>query len=54
MASFQNKTAQTLQKKKVDMYIVDSTMEDASVVVFPFVQYELVAPLVVDGSPDGM
>ena len=27
-------------------------MEAASVVVFPFVQCELVAPLVVDGSPD--
>ena len=29
-------------------------MEAASVVVFPFVQCGLVAPLVVDGSPDSV
>ena len=36
--------------KNVDMYTLQ--MEVASVVVFPFVQCGLVAPLVVNGSPD--
>ena len=36
--------------KRIDMYTLKT--ETASVVVFPFVQCGLVAPLVVDGSPD--
>ena len=36
--------------KRIDMYTLQK--EAASVVVFPFVQCGLVAPLVVDGSPD--
>ena len=36
--------------KRIDMYTLQT--EAASVVVFPFVQCGLVAPLVVDGSPD--
>ena len=36
--------------QNVDMYTLQ--MEAASVVVFPFVQCRLVAPLVVDGSRD--
>ena len=36
------------EEKNVGMYTLQ--MEAASVVVFPFVQCELVAPLVVDGS----
>ena len=38
--------------KRIDMYTLQ--MEAASVVVFPFVQCGLVAPLVVDGSPDSV
>ena len=38
--------------KRIDMYTLQT--EAASVVVFPFVQCGLVAPLVVDGSPDSV
>ena len=42
----------TTSVQKVDMYTLQT--EAASLAVFPFVQCELVAPLVVDGSHDSV
>ena len=47
-----HKFRSTTSVQNVDMYTLQT--EAASLVVFPFVQCELVAPLVVDGSPDSV
>ena len=50
--TFSSDVQHKMCSKRIDMYMYTLQTEAASVVVFPFVQCGLVAPLVVNGSPD--